>query len=383
MASYADSYYNYNGQAGIDAKVVVMGNTGVGKTSIVHRYTENKFTPTSTTSTTGALFVTKKVVVNGFKVRLQLWDTAGQERFRSMAPMYYRNAHAALVVYDITDTKTFDDVRGWLEELKKNCTGDLIIYIVGSKADLARHRAVTHDRARHLLSTWFPPPKPPPLPEPAPQPSNFSYIRPLFSSSPSYVPFPSSPSSDVPGLTRSTSVAASRETRLSTPALSRTPSTPVRRPGPRPIARSAGATSLLSRPKTAGLPTSHEDPVDAKYIEQDAFVARFGQKSSAWPDLRDEDTDAEDEREWGLEKDMRLFEVSAKDARGIGNLFDSLITAIIDRKDVIEKERVERERNSVFLNGISPTWAKLAEEEESNKEREKSVTAKGWGGGCC
>jgi len=99
-----DLYTRSRYEQGIDAKVVVMGNTGakkkvtfntiissssyatgVGKTSLLHRYTQNKFDPGNTTSTTGAFFVTKKVYVNGLKVRLQLWDTAGQERFRSMA----------------------------------------------------------------------------------------------------------------------------------------------------------------------------------------------------------------------------------------------------------------------------------------------------------
>ena len=92
---------------GIDAKIVVMGNTGpsshsqwppqipircphigVGKTSLLHRYTQNKFDPRNVTSTTGAFFVTKKVYVDGLKVRLQLWDTAGQERFRSMVSLF-------------------------------------------------------------------------------------------------------------------------------------------------------------------------------------------------------------------------------------------------------------------------------------------------------
>lgn len=69
---------------GVDSKIVVMGNSGVGKTSLLQRYTQNKFDSKNTTSTSGAFFVTKKVHVNGLKVRLQLWDTAGQERFRSM-----------------------------------------------------------------------------------------------------------------------------------------------------------------------------------------------------------------------------------------------------------------------------------------------------------
>jgi GTPase SAR1 family protein len=107
---------------------------GVGKTSLLHRYTQNKFDPKNTTSTTGAFFVTKKIDMHGVKVRLQLWDTAGQERFRSMvrlvslipyhkkppdwflqAPMYYRGAHAALLLYDITNLASFQAVRGWLE----------------------------------------------------------------------------------------------------------------------------------------------------------------------------------------------------------------------------------------------------------------------------
>jgi hypothetical protein len=104
MDPYSKSRYEH----GIDAKIVVMGNTGllfgyqsnintdvlsinkgVGKTSLLHRYTQNKFDPRNMTSTTGAFFVTKKVHVDGLKVRLQLWDTAGQERFRSMVCTHF------------------------------------------------------------------------------------------------------------------------------------------------------------------------------------------------------------------------------------------------------------------------------------------------------
>ncbi|KAG8681980.1 hypothetical protein FRC09_017111, partial [Ceratobasidium sp. 395] len=190
-----------NTSSGLDAKVVIMGSSGVGKTSLVTRYVEERFA--QTTTTTGAFFHSKKVTVDGTKVRLQIWDTAGQERFRSMAPMYYRGASAAILVYDITNASSFDDVKIWIDapipvtlhsvptlsararlrttnpdsarrpleldtcnvtppcaELKRNCDPDMLIFIVGAKADLAAHgqRAVTSDRARLALHTWFPPP---------------------------------------------------------------------------------------------------------------------------------------------------------------------------------------------------------------------------------
>ncbi|KAM0752849.1 hypothetical protein T439DRAFT_271380, partial [Meredithblackwellia eburnea MCA 4105] len=113
-----------------------VGSQGVGKTSIVHRYTSGHFSY-SLTSTIGASFLTKRLVVDGCKVRLQLWDTAGQERFRSMAPLYYRGALAAILVYDITNLESFYDIKNWLDELRRNMSPDLIIHVVGSKVDLA------------------------------------------------------------------------------------------------------------------------------------------------------------------------------------------------------------------------------------------------------
>lgn len=112
MAYYQDMSRSRYDQ-GVDSKIVVMGNSGtlfrilryffttlipgVGKTSLLHRYTQNKFDPKNTTSTSGAFFVTKKVSVQGLKVRLQLWDTAGQERFRSMVSFYAKRVVALLI----------------------------------------------------------------------------------------------------------------------------------------------------------------------------------------------------------------------------------------------------------------------------------------------
>ncbi|KAA1465979.1 ras-domain-containing protein [Dentipellis sp. KUC8613] len=364
-----DPYKRSRYDQGIDAKIVVMGNTGVGKTSLLQRYTQNKFDPKNTTSTTGAFFVTKKVYVNGLKVRLQLWDTAGQERFRSMAPMYYRGANAALLLYDITSVVSFEDVRGWLEELKKNCPTDLIIYIVGSKADLTQHRQVSSDLARLSLHQWFPPPRPP-TPPPPPQPSTFSYIRPRFTSFTSIRSVPlSSPSKPSPPDSHS-----SMETSMNKAAALKRASTGM---GPSfPAARSTGA--LLNRAKsTNGIPPS------ARYQNNSYLIGRPWNDTADHDEhsfVEDEEDEEYDDREWGLEKDMELFEVSAKNDQGIEDLFDSLISAIISKKDVIEQENEMKRRDSVFLTPVAaPTWAAQADEEEA---REKAA-ARSAGWSCC
>ncbi|KIM45946.1 hypothetical protein M413DRAFT_298340 [Hebeloma cylindrosporum] len=360
-----DPYSRSRYEHGIDSKIVIMGNSGVGKTSLLHRYTQNKFDPKNTTSTSGAFFVTKKVYVNGLKVRLQLWDTAGQERFRSMAPMYYRGANAALLLYDITNASTFEDIRGWLEELKKNCPPELIIYIVGSKADLYRHRQVTSDLARLSLHNWFPPPTPPP-PPPPPAPSTLSYIRPRFTS--------------FPGL-------------RSPPFISNATPSPVSPEGPayldlppnRSSALQRSKTSAQTRTKAAGS-VSRSTSTGTRTSQSSRFGSHFGH-AAVWNDNNDNSSnsieeaveDEEDDREWGLSKGMELFEVSAKDDIGIQNLFEHLISAIIVRKDIIERENELKKRDSIFLSSVStPAWSAQADEEEA---REKAQRSGSWS--CC
>ncbi|KAK9762037.1 hypothetical protein K7432_012601 [Basidiobolus ranarum] len=126
----------------LEAKVVILGSQGVGKTSLVVRYVQRTFSP-NCPSTIGASFMTTKLAVDNCKVRLQIWDTAGQERFRSMAPMYYRGANAAIIVYDITSRKSFDEIETWVQELRKNMAEDL------SKYSSISHRI--HDQANR----WF------------------------------------------------------------------------------------------------------------------------------------------------------------------------------------------------------------------------------------
>ncbi|KAI0774348.1 P-loop containing nucleoside triphosphate hydrolase protein [Fomes fomentarius] len=362
-----DPYRKARYDQGVDAKIVIMGNTGVGKTSLLHRYTQGKFDPKNTTSTTGAFFVTKKVNVDGTKVRLQLWDTAGQERFRSMAPMYYRGANAALLLYDITNASSFEDVRGWLEELKKNCDPDLIIYIVGAKADLQHHRQVTSDLARLSLHTWFPPPRKPPPPPPPPPSSTFSYIRPRFTSFTSI--------RSVPALTTSKS------------PLSPSPEPDPIYNDPRSSAIKRSNTSAYTRPRAKSgdllLPRSNS--------VSPANPSRMGYRPGGWNEIGDgssnslpedeEEEETSDEQEWGLAKGMELFEVSAKDDFGIQHLFDSLIDAIIQKKDKIERENEIKRRDSVMLDSIAtPVWATQADQEEA---REKARVATGSSWSCC
>lgn len=113
---------------------------GVGKTSLVERYVKNSFDPANITSTVGASFVTKRVLdtTSDTIVRLQIWDTAGQERFRSISRLYYRGADACLLCYDITDERSFDEMTGWLLELKRNLGEDepVVIHVVGTKSDI-------------------------------------------------------------------------------------------------------------------------------------------------------------------------------------------------------------------------------------------------------
>ena len=104
----------------------------------MHRYVKGTFSPATTTSTIGASFLTKRAldVDSGTTVRLQVWDTAGQERFRSISKLYYRGASAVILVYSIIDEKSFQEMGGWLQELKPYVGDDIIIHVVGTKSDV-------------------------------------------------------------------------------------------------------------------------------------------------------------------------------------------------------------------------------------------------------
>lgn len=295
----------------LEAKVVILGSQGVGKTSLVHRYTSGQFAIASTPSTIGASFLTKKLIVDGVKVRLQLWDTAGQERFRSMAPMYYRGSHAAVIVYDITSMSSFMDIRTWIEELKKNMTTDLVIHVVGAKLDLAwSQRQVELEFARTTVRSW---------------------LAPYQTANPPYSGFkrvggeggsPGSPTRSSSRLSGLASLASSSRfggfQRGSSPGWTHFPSQPS----------TVVATNAGLKPSSFSTSTASTGSVGS-----DA-----GRDLSLNPDF---------EISWDV---VEISEVSAKDDRGIEQVFLAVTKKLVERKSQIELDRAERERNSIFLS---------------------------------
>lgn len=118
-------------------KVVMLGDTNTGKTSLVLRFAEGYYRQEARSSTVGAFFITKRLQVQGITCKIQIWDTAGQEQFKCMAPMYYRNAAAAIVCYDVTSPSSYQTMRFWLDELHRNIpAGSIVICIAATKTDL-------------------------------------------------------------------------------------------------------------------------------------------------------------------------------------------------------------------------------------------------------
>ncbi|XP_059226934.1 ras-related protein Rab-26 isoform X2 [Stomoxys calcitrans] len=119
----------------ISSKVIMLGDSGVGKTSLLIMFRDGVYMPCYYVTTVGIDFMNKVVVVDGTRVKLQIWDTAGQERFRSVTHAYYRDAHALLLLYDVTNKTTYDNIRAWLCEIRDCAQEDVVIVLIGNKAD--------------------------------------------------------------------------------------------------------------------------------------------------------------------------------------------------------------------------------------------------------
>jgi small GTP-binding protein len=133
----------------IDVKVVFLGSASVGKTSIICRAVSDEFDK-NMPSTIGACYTSKEVEMAGTLINLQMWDTAGQERFRTLAPMYYRNALIALLVFSITDEQSLTDVKTWAEEMREQAEGMPTIFVIANKIDLEEERRVQPPEAANL-----------------------------------------------------------------------------------------------------------------------------------------------------------------------------------------------------------------------------------------
>ncbi|KAJ6805710.1 putative ras-related protein Rab-21 [Iris pallida] len=120
-------------------KLVLLGDGRVGKTSLVLRYVNNVFSEKQQ-ATVQASYLTKRVVIEGVPITLAIWDTAGQERFHALGPIYYRDADAALLVYDMIDSDSFVRVRKWVTELQQMASKTIIIAIAANKSDLVRSK---------------------------------------------------------------------------------------------------------------------------------------------------------------------------------------------------------------------------------------------------
>ncbi|KAB2051285.1 hypothetical protein CXB51_033724 [Gossypium anomalum] len=135
MARRPDEEYDYL------FKVVLIGDSGVGKSNLLSRFTRNEFCLESK-STIGVEFATRTLQVEGRTVKAQIWDTAGQERYRAITSAYYRGALGALLVYDVTKPTTFENVSRWLKELRDHADSNIVIMMIGNKTDLKHLRAV-------------------------------------------------------------------------------------------------------------------------------------------------------------------------------------------------------------------------------------------------
>eukprot|EP00750_Incisomonas_marina_P016889 INCI19632.2.p1 GENE.INCI19632.2~~INCI19632.2.p1 ORF type:complete len:211 (-),score=45.04 INCI19632.2:153-785(-) len=127
-------------------KVVLIGDSGVGKSNLLSRFTRDEFNFDSK-STIGVEFATKSIQTEGKVLKAQIWDTAGQERYRAITSAYYRGAVGALLVFDISKRTTFENVDRWLKELRAHADANIVVMLIGNKCDLADLREVKTEEA--------------------------------------------------------------------------------------------------------------------------------------------------------------------------------------------------------------------------------------------
>ena len=139
-------------------KIIIIGDSGVGKSNILGRYLHNEFKH-DTKSTVGVEFGSKQLKVDGVNIKLQIWDTAGEERYRAITSAYYKGSKGCFIVYDITSEISFENVEKWYEEIRKSAEKEISIILVGNKCDLENERKVSielgQSKAKNLNCPFF------------------------------------------------------------------------------------------------------------------------------------------------------------------------------------------------------------------------------------
>ena len=134
-------------------KIVLVGDSGVGKTNLLLRYLKNEFN-TQTKATVGVEFGNTKVKIDNALIKAQIWDTAGQERYRSITSAYYKGAHGIMLIYDVTRQETFDNVRNWLTQIKENASDNATIFLIGNKCDDVDGRQISTEEGKKVASDY-------------------------------------------------------------------------------------------------------------------------------------------------------------------------------------------------------------------------------------
>jgi Ras-related protein Rab-3C len=133
-------------------KLLIIGDSGVGKSSLLVRFADNHFSGNYIT-TIGVDFKIRTIELHGEKVKLQIWDTAGQERFRTITTAYYRGAMGIMLVYDITNAKSFDNIAKWLRNIDEHANEDVERMILGNKCDMEEERVISYERGKQLADS--------------------------------------------------------------------------------------------------------------------------------------------------------------------------------------------------------------------------------------
>jgi small GTP-binding protein len=134
-------------EEGLSVKVTLLGNSGVGKTCIIKRYTDNEFDP-QTVPTPGASYSQKIVIINNKPITLDVWDTAGQEQYRSLGRHFYKDSFIVCLVYDITNRESFEDLKTWYNDLKEYGEKNVITAVVGNKSDCYEEEVIKEEEGR-------------------------------------------------------------------------------------------------------------------------------------------------------------------------------------------------------------------------------------------